>query len=139
MQLEDILRTAIEQGASDIHLISGHPPMMRVNTVITPMDYPILTPESVQEAMELMAQLRPLLLARLPLELLAVVQALLTAVLLLLLFLTSQSLGALQVLQALKAQLDQMLLSRWGQLLSVQAVLQQEPSVTTPQKTGLRA
>ena len=55
MQLEDILRTAIGQGASDIHLISGHPPMMRVNTVITPMDYPILTPESVQAAMEEMA------------------------------------------------------------------------------------
>ena len=32
MQLEEILRTAHEQDASDIHLISGHPPMIRVNT-----------------------------------------------------------------------------------------------------------
>tara|TARA_Y100000310_G_C20426101_1_gene689144 strand:- start:134 stop:703 length:570 start_codon:yes stop_codon:yes gene_type:complete len=89
--------------------------------------------------MEPTVQLRPLLLARLRLEPLAVVQALLTAVLLLLLFSTSRSLGELLELLALKVQLDQMLLSRWGQLLSVQAVLQQELSVTTPQKTGLRA
>jgi twitching motility protein PilT len=47
MELLDILRTAHEHGASDIHLVSGHPPMMRVNTVVTPMDYPILTPEGV--------------------------------------------------------------------------------------------
>jgi twitching motility protein PilT len=56
MQLAEILRTAIEQNASDIHLISNHPPMMRVNTVMTPMDYPILTPESVMEAMYIMVE-----------------------------------------------------------------------------------
>ena len=48
MQLQDILQTAFEHNASDIHLISGHPPMMRVNTVMTPMDYPILTPTAVE-------------------------------------------------------------------------------------------
>src|SRR5687767_9775083 len=52
MKLGDILRTAHEHKASDIHLISGHPPMMRVNTVMTPMDYPILTPASVKAALE---------------------------------------------------------------------------------------
>ena len=36
MKLGDILHTAHENKASDIHLISGHPPMMRVNTVMTP-------------------------------------------------------------------------------------------------------
>ncbi len=45
MELSDILRTANEHEASDIHLISGHPPMMRVNTVMTAMDYPVLTAE----------------------------------------------------------------------------------------------
>lgn len=55
MNVEEILRTAHEHNASDIHLISGHPPMMRVNTVITPMDYPILTPDSVREALKKMA------------------------------------------------------------------------------------
>src|SRR4051794_14710328 len=52
MKLGDILKTAHEHKASDVHLISGHPPMMRVNTVITPMDYPILTPASVKAAMD---------------------------------------------------------------------------------------
>ena len=51
MKLQDILSTANKHDASDIHLVSGHPPMMRVHTVMTPMDYPILTPESVHEAL----------------------------------------------------------------------------------------
>ena len=48
MKLGEILRTAHEHKASDVHLISGHPPMMRVNTVMTPMDYPLLTPATVK-------------------------------------------------------------------------------------------
>ncbi len=52
MKLGDILRTAFEHKASDIHLISGHPPMMRVNTVMTPMDYPMLTPATVKGFLE---------------------------------------------------------------------------------------
>jgi twitching motility protein PilT len=51
MQLAQILRTAHEHNASDVHLISGHPPMMRVNTVITPLDHPILTAESLQRTL----------------------------------------------------------------------------------------
>jgi twitching motility protein PilT len=47
MQLEEILQTADKQDASDVHLISGHPPLMRVHTVMTPMDLPILTPKTV--------------------------------------------------------------------------------------------
>jgi twitching motility protein PilT len=54
MQLHDILRTAFEHKASDIHLIAEHPPMMRVNTVITPMDYPVLTPDSTSKALDAM-------------------------------------------------------------------------------------
>jgi twitching motility protein PilT len=49
MQLEEILQTAHRQDASDIHLISGHPPIMRVHTVMTPMDLPILASASVEE------------------------------------------------------------------------------------------
>ena len=50
MQLAEILRTAHEHDSSDIHLISGHPPMIRVNTVMTPLDAPVLKPE-VTDAM----------------------------------------------------------------------------------------
>lgn len=54
MQLQDILRTAHDHDASDIHLVPDHPPMMRVNTVMTPMDYPILTAESVESTLQQM-------------------------------------------------------------------------------------
>ena len=46
MKLEDILRTAAENDASDIHIVPGHPPVMRVHTVMTPMDFPVLTPQT---------------------------------------------------------------------------------------------
>jgi len=51
MNLDQILRAANEHGASDIHFIAGHVPMIRVNTVMTPMDHPVLTPGSVEQAL----------------------------------------------------------------------------------------
>ncbi len=51
MKFVEILRYAHEHDASDVHLVAGHPPMMRVHTVMTPMDHPILTPESVRTAL----------------------------------------------------------------------------------------
>ncbi len=51
MQLSEILKTAHQHDASDIHLICGHPPMIRVHTVMTPMDCPILTPDAVEAAL----------------------------------------------------------------------------------------
>ncbi len=35
-------------------MVTGHPPMMRINTVITPMDYPILTAESTKKTLDQM-------------------------------------------------------------------------------------
>ncbi len=55
MELDTILKTALELGASDIHLISGHPPMARVHTVMTPLDYPVITPESATRMLKHMA------------------------------------------------------------------------------------
>ena len=54
MQLSDIFRTAHEADASDIHLVAGHPPMMRVHTVVTPMDFPILTKEGMARIVDSM-------------------------------------------------------------------------------------
>ncbi len=45
MDIDQILRSAAELDASDIHLVSGHPPVIRVHTVMTPMDFPPITPE----------------------------------------------------------------------------------------------
>src|SRR6478672_9287320 len=39
MQLNDLLRSAVEAGASDIHLKFGRPPLMRRNGLVTPMEY----------------------------------------------------------------------------------------------------
>jgi len=54
MQLSDIFRTAHEQDASDIHFIAGHPPMIRVHTVVTPLDYPVLTKEGMERILDSM-------------------------------------------------------------------------------------
>ncbi len=54
MHLNDILRQAFEQDASDVHLVAGHPPMMRVHTVMAPMECPSLTPDGLRRALEQM-------------------------------------------------------------------------------------
>ncbi len=51
MNFFEILSTAHKHEASDIHLVSDHPPMMRVNTVMTPMDFPILTAQSIYDTL----------------------------------------------------------------------------------------
>jgi twitching motility protein PilT len=55
MKLIDILKAAMEADASDIHLVSGHPPVMRVHTVMTPMDFPVLSPATTRSFVEQMA------------------------------------------------------------------------------------
>ncbi|MCC6661669.1 MAG: type IV pilus twitching motility protein PilT [Phycisphaerales bacterium] len=52
MNLDEILRAAYEAGASDVHLIAGQPPVMRVNQVMTPMPRPVLTPEDARAMFE---------------------------------------------------------------------------------------
>ena len=54
MQLEAILKSAFEHEASDIHLVSGHPPIVRINTVITPMDHPVLRADELLKLLESM-------------------------------------------------------------------------------------
>ena len=54
MHLNDILRQAFEQDASDIHLVADHPPMVRVHTVMQPMDCPALTGDGLRRALEQM-------------------------------------------------------------------------------------
>jgi twitching motility protein PilT len=48
IQLDDILRMADDRGASDVHLIPHHPPLVRVNTVMEPLTEELLTPEQTQ-------------------------------------------------------------------------------------------
>lgn len=44
--LNEILKTAIDNKASDIHIINGQPPLIRLHTQMTATDFPVTTPES---------------------------------------------------------------------------------------------
>jgi len=46
--LQDILITALNSGASDIHILVGAPPLLRIHTVLQETNYPVVTPESVE-------------------------------------------------------------------------------------------
>jgi twitching motility protein PilT len=48
MDLVSVLRTAVDQGCSDVHIVAGQPPMMRKIGVIGPVD-PALPPLSAEE------------------------------------------------------------------------------------------
>lgn len=39
-----LLAEAINEGASDLHLATGVPPMLRVDGILQPLDYPVLSP-----------------------------------------------------------------------------------------------
>jgi len=46
MEMTDILKTAVQRGASDVHIVIGNHPMIRVRGGIAPMDeFPKLTAE----------------------------------------------------------------------------------------------
>src|SRR6476619_7451905 len=43
--LNDILRNAVAAKASDVHVMVGAPPLFRIHTVVSPSDFPMVTPE----------------------------------------------------------------------------------------------
>ena len=45
--LNDILRKANEFDASDVHLVADHAPMVRVHTIMQPLELPVLTGEDM--------------------------------------------------------------------------------------------
>ena len=45
--LDEILRKANDGDASDVHLVAGHPPMVRAQTVMQPLEMPVLTSEDM--------------------------------------------------------------------------------------------
>ena len=55
MDLDTILKRALDLNASDVHLVAGHPPMARIHTVMTGLDFPVITPESAVRMLKTMA------------------------------------------------------------------------------------
>src|ERR1700760_3015995 len=50
--VNDILRNAVQAKASDVHINVGLPPLIRVNTVVQPTDFPIVTPEGAMRLLK---------------------------------------------------------------------------------------
>src|SRR3954454_21545947 len=46
----DVMLETMRQGASDLHLTAGSPPLIRIRGKLIPLDTPILTPQAVLEA-----------------------------------------------------------------------------------------
>src|SRR5687768_5099806 len=58
-QLHEILKTAVQLKASDIHINVGAPPLFRVHTVVSPSDFPIVTQEGAMRlAKEMLGEKR---------------------------------------------------------------------------------
>lgn len=55
MNVVSLLGRMVENGASDLHLVPGAPPSLRINGVITPMLHEVLTPEDTQAIMKQLA------------------------------------------------------------------------------------
>jgi len=60
-KLEQILRTAVKQGASDVHLKAGERVLLRINGELVPLNTPRLTPENTRGLYE---AIRPALKSR---------------------------------------------------------------------------
>lgn len=55
MDLLQILKAAYEADASDVHLIAGQPPTVRIHQVMTPLEMPVITKEQARKFLEQMA------------------------------------------------------------------------------------
>jgi twitching motility protein PilT len=49
VNLHQLLRAMIEQGASDLHIATGSPPLLRVDGSIVPLKLPVLTPVETKQ------------------------------------------------------------------------------------------
>jgi twitching motility protein PilT len=56
MKVNDILKLMVDKGASDLHLMVGSKPVMRINGNLIPLDdFPVLTPGDTADAFEQMS------------------------------------------------------------------------------------
>ncbi len=52
MNVDNLLRVVVERQASDLHLKTGSPPVLRIHGALTPYDDSLVTSEEMQEALE---------------------------------------------------------------------------------------
>jgi len=51
-QMDDLLQVVVDEGASDLHIRVGVPPIIRLHGELLPMDLPVLTPEDTENLMK---------------------------------------------------------------------------------------
>src|SRR5690242_7320342 len=49
IKMDDLLKSMVEKGASDLHVVVGSPPMIRVHGVLTPAAEQKISPSAAQE------------------------------------------------------------------------------------------
>ncbi|MFZ4395991.1 MAG: type IV pilus twitching motility protein PilT [Kiritimatiellia bacterium] len=52
VEMSDLLQLTVEEGASDLHIRVGLPPMLRIHGALSPLDLPPLTPEDTERLMK---------------------------------------------------------------------------------------
>lgn len=52
VEMNDLLQLAIDEGASDLHIAVGLPPMLRIHGALQPLDSPALTPDDTERMMK---------------------------------------------------------------------------------------
>ena len=56
MEMQRLLRAAVQFSASDLHIQVGSPPMVRVDGVMTAMDLPAVSSEEIQQLVSQVAE-----------------------------------------------------------------------------------
>jgi twitching motility protein PilT len=52
IEMDDLLQLTVDEGASDLHLTVGAPPMLRIHGGLQPLDSPPLTPDDTERLMK---------------------------------------------------------------------------------------
>src|SRR6058998_843697 len=52
LQMDDLLQVVVDEGASDLHIRCGVPPVIRLHGALVPMDLPVLVPEDTEAMMK---------------------------------------------------------------------------------------
>lgn len=52
IEMNELLELCVEEGASDLHISVGNPPMLRIHGGLQPLDAPALTPEDTEKLMK---------------------------------------------------------------------------------------
>src|SRR2546425_4458409 len=52
IQMDDLLQVVVDEGASDLHIRVGVPPVIRLHGSLVPMDLPVLVPEDTEALMK---------------------------------------------------------------------------------------